>query len=149
MSEYARETKISVTQSMNEIQDILSKHGITRFMIELEQNAIYFQLHDKPVKLSVPKPRLESFRYTPTGQRRSDAQTQTIIEQQNKARWRLMKEYLKLQLELVKLQVLDIEQAFMANFVLLNGKTLGETWTPELKNVTADMLKLPEPGQRT
>ena len=144
MSEYASKTKVSVTDSMNEIQSILSKHGITKFMLDLETNSIYFEIDNKPVRISVPKPDIESFRYTPTRQRRTDQQTQKLYEQDIKARWRLIKDLLKLQLELVRLNVLSLKEVFLANFVLRNGNTLAEEWIPKLSGNTADMLELPD-----
>lgn len=114
------------------------------FMVDLKGEAIYFQVENKPVKISVPPTSPEEFRYTEVNRRRTDEQMMAFYEKDVRAKWRLMKEYLKLQLELVERHVTSMEHAFMSYFLLKTGKTLGEEWVPRLKNQTADFLRLPD-----
>lgn len=147
MSNYAKNTKIDTSKTQNEIKDILVQYGVTKFAFDISSNSIYFELNQKPVKVSVPLPRLEQFRYTPTKQKRSDTQVKNLYDQDVKARWRLMKDYIKMSLEMVHLGLMDLEQAFLGNFVLLNGKTIAEEFIPELQKgigVSKEFLKLPD-----
>ena len=145
MSSYAKNTKISATNTMNEIQGLLAKYGYTKFGIDLEENAVYFQVDNKSVKISVPKPQIESFRFTETKRRRTDEQTKSAYDQDLKSRWRLIKEKLKIDLELIRLNIKNEKEIFMSSFVMKSGKTLAEEWIPKLNNGnTADLLKLPD-----
>jgi hypothetical protein len=146
MSNFAKNTKIDVSKSQNEIKDLLVTYNISKFAFDLNDNSIFFEIEQKPIKIHVPLPEVESFRYTPTGQKRNDSQIKQLYEQDLRARWRLMKSYIKMSLELVRLNVISIEQAFLGNYLLSNGNTISQEIIPQLLDRTkiSTVLRLSE-----
>lgn len=142
-SNYATKTKISVSQSQNEIKDLLVKYGCNKFAFDLDNNAILFELNGNPIKISVPLPNRDDFKLTPTGRNKTSSKIDDDFSQDIKARWRLMRKYIEVKLELVRLNILSIQQVFFSDHILLNGKTFSEEFIPKLKKGNVAEFYLP------
>lgn len=87
---YGRGTGVSSSRSKAQIEELLWKHGAEAVMTMASRTKadVAFRLGGYNVRLSVPLPNPEDFRFTETGRERSDAQTHKFWEQGCRERWR-------------------------------------------------------------
>lgn len=123
-------TKTDATQTIGEIQKLLSGHGVTAMMTEYDGpnvSAVSFRLNvgDKPMSFKLPcnwrgvleimkNDRLQRVRYYAT-------QDQAI-----RTAWRIIFEWIRAQLALVEVNMVTIPQVFLPYAIMKDGRTLSE-----------------------
>lgn len=135
MPQYAKNTNVSSELSRLEIEKILIKYGAENFAYATSkgQALIAFTMFDRQVKFLLPLPKLEDFRFTPTGRERTENSKYTEWEQACRQRWRALKLVIQAKLEAVDCGISVFEDEFMANIVLPGGQTVGEFMTPQIQ----------------
>ena len=132
---YARETKVPVDRSRAEIESTLRRYGAKEFAFghRVGRADVAFRLKDRNVRISLPLPQ---------GDSRAD-------QQLTRARWRALLLVMKAKLESVDAGIETFEQAFFANIVMPDGRTVYESarGTVQLAYEKGAVLPLlPPPG---
>lgn len=136
MPTYAKDTTVTVDKSKAEVERTLTRYGATAFMQgwDQERAVLAFVIHGRQIRMVVPMPKKEEFRYSPSRRvRRSDAAMLEAWEQGCRQRWRALGLVVKAKLEAVEAGISTIEQEFMAHTVLPNGQTAGEFLLPQIQ----------------
>lgn len=135
MSRYAQNTSVSTEKSQREIKETLMRYGADEFgMMENRSSAcIVFSISGLGVRIQVPLPGMDDFKYTETGRDRSDNQIQTAYEAAVRQRWRCLLLGIKAKLECVESGISTIETEFMPFMVMPNGQTMAQTVIPQLE----------------
>jgi hypothetical protein len=141
MPKYAANTEVSSDRSRSEIERTLRRYGATAFAYAWEgSNAqIAFKLADRQVRfrLPLPDPESQEFTLTPTGRERSASAAEDAYEQAVKQRWRALALVIKAKLEAVEAGISTVENEFMANIALPDGRTVSDWLGPQLSAVYA------------
>jgi hypothetical protein len=151
---YAQHTEVSIDRSRAEIERILQRYGASAFMSGWnEQNAfLAFQLRDRAIKFVLPMPsRKDKEFWSSHGgrRRRSEQAAFAAWEQACKARWRALGLCIKAKLEGIASGIETFEESFLPHFVLPDGRTVGDTIIPQLRNAETPRLELPFTDRRT
>jgi hypothetical protein len=111
---YARKTKVPASQSRAEIERLLQKYGASHFAFGSTPTAVNigFQLQGRIVRFSCPMPHHE----------------QQAAEYRR--RWRALTLCIKAKLESVASSIETFDEAFMAQIVLPNGRTMSQHAQP-------------------
>lgn len=122
MALYAADTRVPVGQSRSEIETLLERHKAKQFGTavdyDLHQARIQFRLHDRIVRFVITLPDEKKLG---TGKR---------FEQAERQKWRALLLVIKAKLESVENNIETFEQAFLANVVMPNDRTVAEILTP-------------------
>lgn len=121
---YAERTEVSVQKSLNQIATMAKKAGAQRIaQAEIEDGfAVQFFLHDRMLRFRVPVP----------------APTVRGAEQKVRQRARALHLVIKAKLESVETGVETFEEAFLANVVMPDGKTVAELSLPLIAQAYSD-----------
>ena len=134
MARYAATTDVASDRSRAEIERTLRRYGATAFAYGWEGNMaqIGFKLAARQIKFRLPLPDPESreFKLTPTGRARSAASAEEASEQAVRQRWRALALVIKAKLEAVDAGISVIEDEFLSNIVMPDGRTVAETIKP-------------------
>lgn len=124
MALYAKDTRVPVGQSRAEIEALLERHKAKQFGTavdyDLRSARVQFRLHDRIVRFVITLPDEKKLG---TGKR---------FEQAERQKWRALLLVIKAKLESVENSIETFEQAFLANVVLPNDKTVGEAIQPAI-----------------
>jgi len=132
---YAENTEVAVEKSVGEIVALIKKAGANRIaqIEEPEYLQIQFFLHDRLLRFSVGMPSLEEM---PTkdgrGAMLSRDQRNNRAAQACRQRARALLLVIKAKLESVESGVESFEEAFLANVVMPDGRTVGEMAQPAI-----------------
>jgi hypothetical protein len=125
MSRYAATTKVPVAQSRVEIERTLKRYEADGFMYgEADGQAVVaFRMRGRHIKFAIDIP---------------------DKPQQERQRWRALLLAIKSKLESVESGIEIFEDAFMAQIVLPDGKTVGAFMRPQIKDAyeQGDMPKM-------
>lgn len=132
--QYAKNTSVSTSRSIEQIRSVLQKYGADQFMFGEDSNRaiIAFAMPDEggtiQVRIILPMPdrNSEEFTQTPSGRERSDEVALREWEQACRERYRSLHLVVKAKLEAVSSGISTIEQEFLAWVALPNGQTVGE-----------------------
>jgi hypothetical protein len=136
---YAAKTEVA-PEKRAEIERTLARYGAVAFSYGYDEHraVVMFAIHNRKVRLDVPTPNRDEFRYTPTGQRRwDDATIDRAYQQALRQRWRALALVIKAKLEAVEAGIVSFEQEFLAHILLPDGSTVGEWAEPQLAEVYA------------
>lgn len=113
MGKYAEHTKVPVERSRAEIEKTLKRYGADGFMYgDADGRAVVmFRMEKRHVKFMIGIP--------------DDAR-------EERQRWRVLLLVIKAKLESVESGVEEFDDAFMAQIVLPDGKTVGQTMRPQI-----------------
>lgn len=148
MSVYARNTKVSVSNSQGEIQSALRRYGVDSFgtMEKTGSAAILFEIGRLGVRIEVPIPQRDEkqFTETATGRECSESAAFAKYEQAVRQRWRSLLLAIKAKLEAVDSGISTIQQEFMPFVVMPDGRVFGDHVLPQLEEIasTGKMPKL-------
>ena len=121
---FAANTIVPVAKSRMEIEQLLERHKAKQYGTavdyDLRTARVQFRLHDRIVRFTVALPDSKTFG---SGKR---------MEQAERQRWRALLLVIKAKLESVESKIETFEQAFLANVVLPNDKTVAETIAPHI-----------------
>jgi hypothetical protein len=137
---YATDTHVSVEKSRSEIEATINRYGATGFISGWQGNQamVTFEMRDRRLKFLLPLPdRTEDrFKSTPGGRKqRSDYAALAAWEQACRQLWRPLALAIKAKLEAVECGISEFDSEFMANTVLPNGMTVGETLLPKMAHI--------------
>ncbi len=115
---FASQTKVSAGQSRSDIEKLLAKHKATHIGYASTPGfaTLGFQIGGRMVRFKVPMP------------------DQATAPQKHRSRWRALMLCVKAKLESVAAGIETFEEAFLANVVMPDGKTLGEHALPQIAN---------------
>lgn len=105
---YAENTKVPVVRSRDELERTLERYGADQFAYgtDGEEWIIRFRAHERFVQMRIDKP---------------------DDERAQRQRWRALVLVVKAKLESIESGLETFEQAFLANVMLPNGATVGES----------------------
>lgn len=132
---YAEGTTVSVANSRAELEAMLERYGATYTAIfnEPGRATIAFRMAERNVRITLPLPDKSQFRRTSTRMvERSPQSQQTAWEQACKEKWRSLVLAIKAKLVSVANGIETFEESFMAHVVMPDGRTVGETITPNI-----------------
>jgi hypothetical protein len=132
---YAENTEIAAEKSVAEIIGLIKKGGAERIgqIEEPAGFAIQFFLNDRMLRFRIRWPTIADVpQRTGNGQWRDDRKRAAIAEQRKKQRARALLLVIKAKLESVESGVETFEEAFLANVVMPDGKTVGELTLPAI-----------------
>ena len=112
MARFAALTRVSTDQTRTEIARTLGRYGATAFayMTQKGRAIIAFEAAKRHIKITVPIPTAESEK----------------DKQQARQRWRALLLVIKAKLESVESGIETLEEAFYANIVMPDGRTIYE-----------------------
>lgn len=134
MTRYASNTSVSVSKSKAEIEAILERYGADQFLSgwQHEKAIIGFTMKINPdefrqIKFILPMPSKSERRFThhSKGMRSTDAAIKEW-EQACRQRWRALALVIKAKLEAVECGISTIEDEFLAQTVMSDGRTVSE-----------------------
>lgn len=135
MSQYAKDTKVSVSSSKQEIERIVERYGAEQFMSgwNADRAMIAFTMEGRQIRFVLPMPAKNERRFThhSRGMRTPESALQQW-EQACRQRWRALALVIKAKLEAVESGISVFEDEFMANIVLPNGRTVSEEVRPRI-----------------
>ena len=149
---YAADTRVSVTRSRVELEELVRRHGatsiITGEMTEEGFAFVGFRLNDRNLLLKVPEPSLDDMpKKSAGGRKRTEAQRCSALEQLRRSRWRLLLLATKAKLELIAAGQSSVESEFLGDIVVRGTRTLGEELRPQLDAMGKAPPMLPAPPQ--
>ena len=136
MSNYAKDTSVSVEKTKAEIETLLMKFGAQRFGCGWDQTraVLSFEANDRFIRFELPLPDRSSkeFLMTPAGKyRRTPDEAFKAWEQACRQKWRALFLVIKAKLEAVSCGITTFEQEFLAHTVIPgNGQTFGSFALP-------------------
>lgn len=162
---YAEGTTVSVEKSRLEVERTLARYGAKGFAyawqhrdeevlppgdwqkrkISREIVAVEFLLKERRVRLEVPMP--HAYDLKRTSYRETDAGRAKRAEQKQRERWRALVLVIKAKLEAVEAGISTLEQEFLANVVMQDGRTIGQAIIPRLSEAVASGRLLPAAGE--
>jgi hypothetical protein len=142
MPTYAADTSVSSDRSQQEIQKTLRRYGADQFMMGWTSAAavVGFAMNNRQIKFVLPMPDRDAreFTHTPSkGLRRTPTQQDEAWEQACRQRWRALNLVIKAKLEAVEAHISTFEAEFLAQIMLPNGSTVGETVGPWVEEAYA------------
>lgn len=137
---YASGTKVSVERSRAEIDAVLTKNGATQTAIMNDSEgglvAVGFSMRGMLFRIKLPLPMLAEAG-PPKGKEpkgwgsKTEAQKlawrSEVLEQLRRERWRQILLLIKSKLEIVRIGLSSLEKEFLADLILPDGHTAGET----------------------
>ena len=126
---YAEGTTVAFEKSVMEIMTLIRRAGAEQIgqMEDLRFFAVQFTLGDRMIRFRVPFPLLDNMpQYDGRRSRLTDVQRAAKLEQHRRQRGRALMLVIKAKLESVESGIETIEQAFLANVVMADGKTVYE-----------------------
>lgn len=150
MTRYAAETEVSADRSRAEVERTLARYGATQFIYGWDREGgtaiLGFRLQGRMIRLVVPMPSPDDpeFRLSPGGRTRPNAAITAAYEQAVRQRWRAVALIVKAKLEAVEAGISSVEQEFLANILLPDGRTVGQWAQPQIEAVytTGQMPRL-------
>lgn len=135
---YAADTAVPSSRTREEIEKMLASSGAEKFgyISGTAEAVIAFELKGKMVRIHLPLPPTKAYAVTPGKMTRSPAAMIAARDQDHKARWRALALGIKAKLVFISSGIRTFEQEFLPDFVMPNGKTLGEWAIPQLEDAT-------------
>ena len=133
---YAERTEVSVDRSITEITQLIRRAGAERIaQAQLpEQLVIQCFLADRMLRFTVRLPLLSDMpARSDSGRSLTDAQLAAKRDQAHRQRARALLLVIKAKLESVESGVETFDEAFLANVVMPDGKTVGELALPTIE----------------
>lgn len=117
MGKYAKGTKVPASQSRSEIEQTLTRYGADHFGYAQKPGlaTIAFRMRGRHIRFTVAMP------------------DQDKAPQAFRQRWRALLLSIKAKLETVESGIEEFDEAFMAQLILPDGKTMAEFALPQIK----------------
>jgi hypothetical protein len=126
---YAENTTVPVEKSFSEMVTLLRKAGADRIaqMQGSDGFSIQFELSDRMIRFTLPVPLWTDMpKHNGRNQTLTDDKRQTLADRVAMSRARALLLVVKAKLESVESEIETFEQAFLANVVMPDGKTVYE-----------------------
>lgn len=141
---YAEKTEVSSERSRAEIERILTRYGASQFMYgwDSDRAIVGFSARDRQVRFVVPMPERgdKQFMWTrhDPPRRNTMSQQTAAYEQAVKQRWRALALVIKAKLEAVEAGITTFDSEFLAQLVLPDGQTVGDSVVPRVEQAYLD-----------
>lgn len=126
-------TTINVNKTIEEIQEILSKHGATAIMTEYDNGNVIglsFKIMTPRGELGIRLPsNTDRVLQVLKNQKKNNTKVKNTFEQANKVAWRIIKDWIDAQMAILESEMVEMEQIFLS--YVLNNK--GKTFYQEFK----------------
>lgn len=126
-------TTINVNKTIEEIQEILSKHGATAIMTEYDNGnvtGLSFKIMTPRGELGIRLPsNTDRVLQVLKNQKKNNTKVKNTFEQANKVAWRIIKDWIDAQMAILESEMVEMEQIFLP--YVLNNK--GKTFYQEFK----------------
>lgn len=131
MSKYASQTSVSVEKSKMEIEQIVRRYGATGFASGWQDTraSLQFVIAKRHVRFVMELPDINDKKFMRTESRhqlRSKESALAAWEQACRQKWRALALLVKAKLEAVDANISTIEEAFFADIVMSDGRTVYE-----------------------
>ena len=115
---YAMDTKVPVSQTRNEIETLLGKHGADQFLsgTMVGQAMVGFRIKQLQIKIVLEMPKGDS----------------AAEAREARRRWRALLLVIKAKLEAVASGISLLEDEFLAHTVMSDGQTVGQWARPQI-----------------
>ena len=136
---YAAQTRVPISKSKTDIEELLAKHGAMGFAYATEGNRsmVAFNMSGRRVQIMLVMPSTDDYALTPRNARRTAAAQQAAWEQACRQRWRALLLIIRAKLEAVEAGITTLESEFLANIVLPDGGTMGQWLSPQVDEAYA------------
>lgn len=140
MSDYANKTEISAEKTRSELESLLHKFGADAFayMTDGGRACIQFRAHGKFVKFILSLPMPTERKFTHHGKYDWEKRTAEVAkknwEQACRSLWRALFLVVKSKLVAVESKIVSFETEFMAQIILPDGQTVGESIIPKIED---------------
>ncbi len=148
MATFAKDTNVAPERSLDEIRGTLKRYKANKFaMIEEDECVMMaFEMRNRRVRFVLPMPdRAESqFYYTNGGPHGKIGDfNEKAFDQAIRQRWRALALTIKAKLESVESGIETMDEAFMAQLVLADGRTMGQWAAPQVERLYGDQQQMP------
>lgn len=140
MGTFAKDTSVTPEQSMAEIKATLKRWGASGLAQYEDERCVKigFKTKDRQVKFSLPLPDMNSDEFirkagNQTGRKGEFSEKQ--YDQAVRQRYRALLLTIKAKLESVETGIETFEEAFMAQLVLPDGRTMDEWAAPQIEKI--------------
>lgn len=143
MTTYAKGTSVTTEKSLNEIRSTLKRYDATSFvMMEQEDQVIVaFEMCNRRVRFVLPLPLRNNFRIkVGSGSR---AATQEQFDKAVRECYRALVLTIKAKLQSVESGIETMDEAFMAQMVIADGRTMSEWAKPQVEQLYGGQQKMP------
>lgn len=124
MALYASDTKVPVSKTRSEIEQLLDRHKAKQYGTavdyELLAARVQFRLHDRIVRFVIALPDRKRFGAS------------ARFERAERQRWRALLLVIKAKLESVENSIETFEHAFLSQIVMPNDRTVGDLVVPHV-----------------
>ena len=136
---YAAQTRVPISKTKTDIEELLAKHGAAGFgyVTEGDRAMVAFNMSGRRIQLMLVMPSVDDFARTPRKARRTAAAQQSAWEQACRQRWRGLLLIIRAKLEAVESGITTLESEFLANIVLPDGGTVGQRLVPQVDEAYA------------
>lgn len=138
MTQYAKNTGVSVENSRAEIERTLRRYKASAFAYAQSegQAMVAFEAFGRRVRfvLLLPDPNSREFTHHSRGTR-SQSAAEAAWEQACRQKWRALALAIKAKLESVESEIATFDDEFLAYIVLPDGATVGEWAKPQVEKV--------------
>lgn len=142
MTRYANQTQVDPSRSRLDIERTLKRYGATQIAYgwEKERAVVQFAMRNRRIKFILPLPseRDDAIRLTATGRKRMQNRLNTVYERAVRQSWRALLLSITAKLESVESGIEEFEEAFMAQLVLPNNKTMADEMLPRIHEAYAN-----------
>lgn len=144
MTTYAKGTSVSTEKSLNEIRSTLKRYEATSFvMMEQEQSVIVaFEMCNRRVRFVLPLPIRNHFRIKINGSSTRPA-TKDEYDRAVRECYRALLLTIKAKLQSVESGIETMDEAFMAQMVIADGRTMSEWANPQIEQLYGGQQKMP------
>lgn len=140
---YAETTTVPIERTRAEIETLLVKHGANEFTSSWSERdwkrvaRIGVRMKDRMLlfELPMPLPTERRFTHVTTWRPRAASAALKLYEQACRSRWRALLLTIKAKLESVESGIETFEDAFLAQVLLPDGKTMGSWARPVIARV--------------
>lgn len=143
MTTYAKGTSVSTEKSLNEIRSTLKRYEATSFvMMEQEKSVIVaFEMLNRRVRFVLPLPLRDNFKVKYGTSLRIATQEQ--FDKAVRECYRALVLTIKAKLQSVESGIETMDEAFMAQMVIADGRTMSEWAKPQLEQLYGGQQKMP------
>jgi hypothetical protein len=133
---YASETEVPIDRSKSQIEALLKTRKVEGYHTGWDQSRdmIEFLWRGNQIRFVLPRPKHDDYKFSRSGQMRSERQVAQALEQADRQRWRALYLVIRAKIEAVEADLSIFEEEFLA-FIVVPGRneTLGQILVPRLK----------------
>lgn len=140
---YAKGTAVSTEKSLNEIRATLKRYDATSFVMMEQENQVIvaFEMVNRRVRFVLPLPIQNNFRVKARGI--TKLATKEQWDQAVRECYRALLLTIKAKLQSVQSGIETMDEAFMAQMVIADGRTMSEWAKPQIEKLYGKDQKLP------